>query len=144
MILPIAYIHSCQFFSSSFKCGNGSRMTSLFWHTSAYILLNLGIRTVHYLFLINAIWNIFKPYTLYCISLGRCCFWLKTRVIIEISKNPSKNPVNVAWFSFDWSKKNYFFWKKKYKMAVSKKQCFSKSPILNIFCENFMDRFLGW
>ena len=33
--------------------------------------------------------------------------------------------------------------KKIFKMADSKKQCFSKLPTLNIFCENFMDWSLG-
>ena len=36
-----------------------------------------------------------KCSTLCCISLGRCCFGLETRVIIKISKNPSKYPINV-------------------------------------------------
>ena len=35
--------------------------------------------------------------------------------------------------------KKIFLWKKKIKMANSKKGHFSKPPILNIFCENFMD-----
>ena len=39
-------------------------------------------------------------------------------------------------------KKN-FFWKKKFKMADSKKQRFSKSPILKIFSRNFHRLVLG-
>ena len=32
-----------------------------------------------------------------CISLGRCCFVLKTKVINKISKNPSKYPTGRFW-----------------------------------------------
>ena len=42
--------------------------------------------------------------TLCCISLGRCCFGLETRVIIKISKNPSKYPLNVDCFSLKQKK----------------------------------------
>ena len=50
---------------------------------------------------------------------------------------------NKLWLVFMRKKqKKIFFWKKKFKMADSKKQRFSKLPILNIFCENFMDRSL--
>ena len=34
------------------------------------------------------------PHTLCCISLGRCCLGLETRVIIKISKNPCY-PINM-------------------------------------------------
>ena len=40
-------------------------------------------------------------------------------------------------------KKNFFFRKKKFKMADSKKQRFSKSPILKIFSQKFHRWVLG-
>ena len=58
-------------------------------------------------------------YTLCCISLGRCCFGLETRVIIKIWTHPCY-PINVDWFSLGWSKK--------IKMADSKKTEIFNSP----------------
>ena len=47
---------------------------------------------------------------------------------------------NKSWLAFIGKKQNKKFFEKKIKMADSKKkQCFSKLPILNNFCENFMD-----
>ena len=40
-------------------------------------------------------------------------------------------------------KKKNFFWKKKFKMADSKKAHFSKSPILKIFLQKFYRLVLG-
>ena len=48
-----------------------------------------------------------------------------------------------ANFCLDEGKKKLFFEKMKFKMADLKKGHFSKSPILNIFCENFMERSLA-
>ena len=42
--------------------------------------------------------------TLCCISLGRCCFGLITRVIIKFSTNPWYS-INVDWFSLEWRQK---------------------------------------
>ena len=80
--------------------------------------------------------------TLQAEMFGRTDFWLETRVIIKILKNPCY-PMNFDWFSLGWSKKKFFFWKTKLKLPDSKKVCFSKSPILKNFCEYFMDWSLG-
>ena len=50
---------------------------------------------------------------------GRNVFWLETRVIIKISSHPWY-PRTFDWFSWGWSKKNFFL-KKRSKMANSKK-----------------------
>ena len=41
-------------------------------------------------------------------------------------------------FHGDEAKKKFFFWKKKFKMADSKKAHFAKSPILKIFSRKFL------
>ena len=48
-----------------------------------------------------------------------------------------------ADFHGNEAKKIYFFWKKKFKMADSKKAHFSKSPILKIFSRKFLRFVLG-
>jgi hypothetical protein len=42
--------------------------------------------------------DVLRIYTLCCISLGRCCFGLETRVSIKTLKSPCY-PINVDWFS---------------------------------------------
>ena len=71
-------------------------------------------------------------YTLYNAILRIARNFLETRENIKISTHPYYH-INLGWFSWEWSKKKYFFSKKKFKMADSKKAHFSKSPILKIF-----------
>ena len=65
-----------------------------------------------------------------------------TFALIKILTHPCK-PVNFGLFSCEKSKKKIFFRKKKFKMADSKKQRFSKSPILKIFSRKFHRLVLG-
>ena len=81
--------------------------------------------------------------TLCCICLGGCCFGLKTRVIIKISKNPCY-PINLDLFSWEWSKKFFFFLKKKIQNGRLKKTEFFNYPQkLSNCCQNFTDWSLG-
>ena len=59
-------------------------------------------------------------------------FWLETRVILKISTHSVLN-IQEHLTDFHGNEAN------KIQMADSKKLSFSKSQILNIFCENFMD-----
>ena len=65
--------------------------------------------------------------TLCCISLGRCCFGLETRVIIKISKNPSKYPINVTSFHWDEAKKKKKKIEKKVQNGRLKKTMFCQT-----------------
>ena len=49
----------------------------------------------------------------------------------------------LSTYTLRWSKKNIFFWKKKFKMADSKKPHFTAPPILNIFSWKFHGLVLG-
>ena len=83
-----------------------------------------------------------RLHTVYLILLHNPSFLLEIRVIIKISKNPCY-PINVDWFSLEWSKISFFFEKKKYKMADSKKTYCPAPPILNIFSWKFHGLVLG-
>ena len=71
-------------------------------------------------------------HTLYNTILRTARNFLETRENVKISTRPFYH-INLGWFSWEWSKKKFFFSKKKFKMADSKKAHFSKSPILKIF-----------
>ena len=81
-------------------------------------------------------------HTVYLILLHTPSFLVEIRVIIKISKNPCY-PINVDWFSLEWSKKKKKNSKKKFKMADSKKPHFPAPPILNIFSWKFHGLVLG-
>ena len=73
---------------------------------------------------------------------GGSDFWLETRVIIKILKKMIPHmKLNVVFIGEKQKTKNFL--KNKIKMADLKKGHFSKSPILNIFCENFMEQSLA-
>ena len=57
--------------------------------------------------------------------------------------DPSILPYKFGWFSWEWGKNYFFFSKKKFKMADSKKAHFSKSPILKNFLRKFQRLVLG-
>ena len=58
--------------------------------------------------------------TLYNATLRIARNFLETRENIKISPHPF-NHINLGWFSWKWSKKKFFFSKKIFKMADSKK-----------------------
>ena len=64
-------------------------------------------------------------YALYNVLLSIARNFLETRESIKISTHPFYH-VNLDWFSWEWSKKKFFFWKKKSKMAVFQKWPFFK------------------
>ena len=68
----------------------------------------------------------FWPPKLCCISLHRCCFRLKTRVIIKISTHPC-DPINVDWFFHE----DFFLKKKNQNGPLKKTEIFNSlnSPI---------------
>ena len=66
-----------------------------------------------------------KKCTLCCICLHRCCFGLEVKVIIKISTHPFF-PRNFDWFSWGWSKKDFFFFLKKH-------QCRSTNTVVRLF-----------
>ena len=63
--------------------------------------------------------------TLYNAILRIVRNFLETKENIKISTHPFYH-VNLDWFSWEWSKKKIFFWKKKSKMAVFQKWPFFK------------------
>ena len=67
---------------------------------------------------------------------------LETRENIKIESH-SFYHIICDRFSWGSSKKKFFFLKKKSKMADFQNRRFSKSPILNFFCENIMYWSLG-
>ena len=80
--------------------------------------------------------------TLYNAILRIARNFLETRENIKILTHPFYH-INLGWFSWEWSKKKFFFSKKKFKMADSKKAHFSKSPILKNFSRKFLRLVLG-
>ena len=64
--------------------------------------------------------------TLYNVKLRIARNLLKTSEIIKISTHPFYH-TNLDWFSWEWSKKKFFFQEKKFKMAD-----FSKWPFFKI------------
>ena len=56
-------------------------------------------------FFSNATSNRLVPHTLFCVSLRRCCFGLKTRVIVKISTHPCY-PTTLTDFHEDEAKKS--------------------------------------
>ena len=62
-----------------------------------------------------------NTYTLYNAILRIARNFLETRENIKISTHPFYH-INLGWFSWEWSKKNFFFSKKKFKMADSKRK----------------------
>ena len=83
-----------------------------------------------------------KIHTLYNAILRTPRNFLETRENVKILTHPFYH-INLSWFSWEWSKKIFFFSKKKFKMADSKKAHFSKSPILKIFSRKFLRWVLG-
>ena len=81
-------------------------------------------------------------YTLYNAILRTARNFLETRENVKILTHPFYH-INLSWFSCEWSKFFFFFSKKKFKMADSKKAHFSKSPILKIFSRKFLRFVLG-
>ena len=75
-------------------------------------------------------------YTLYNAILRIARIFMETRENITIWTNPFYH-INLGWFSWEWSQ-SFFFSKKKFKMADSKKAHFSKSPILKNFSRKFL------
>ena len=71
----------------------------------------------------NKFWP--NTHTLYNTILRIARNFLETRESIKISTHPFYH-VNLDWFSWEWSKKKFFFWKKKSKMAVFQKWPFFK------------------
>ena len=70
-------------------------------------------------------------YTVLFIFLSPPRFLLEIRVIIKILKKILvSHKLWLIWIRM--KQKKFFFWKKKYKMAHSKKLSFSKSPILKM------------
>ena len=64
-------------------------------------------------------------YTLYNAILRIARNFLETRENIKISTHPFYH-TNLDWFSWEWSKKKFFFWRKKFKMADFSKWLFFK------------------
>ena len=76
--------------------------------------------------------------TVYLILLHTPSFLLEIRVIIKISKNPCY-PINVDWFSLEWSKKKYFFFEKKIQNGRLKKtEFFNHHQKLSNFFASFL------
>ena len=75
--------------------------------------------------------------TVLCISVGPRPKRLETRVIIKISNHPVYH-TDLDWFSWKWSKKKLFFWRKKFKMANFQNGRFSKLPIFKKFSQKFL------
>ena len=69
-------------------------------------------------------------------------FWLETRVIIKSFKKMIPGMKTKVVF-IGKHKKCVFFEKSKSKWPTKKKAHFPSLPILNIFCENFMDWSFG-
>ena len=67
---------------------------------------------------------------------------LETRENIKIESHPFHHII-CDWFLLGWSKKKFFFLKKKSKMADFQNGRFSKSPILKIFLWKFHGLVLG-
>ena len=63
--------------------------------------------------------------TLYNVTLRIARNFLETRENIKISTHLFYH-INLGWFSWEWSKKKFFFWKKKYQNGRLKKSLFSK------------------
>ena len=78
-----------------------------------------------YFLLSITFWTYFERYTLYNAILRIVRNFLETKENIKISTHPFYH-VNLDWFSWEWSKKKFFFWKKKSKMAVFQKWPFFK------------------
>ena len=84
-----------------------------------------------------------KPITLYNAILRIVRNFPKTRENIKISTHLVYHR-NLDWFSWEWSKKNFFFLKKKNsKWLIFQNGRFSKSPILKIFSRKFYRSVLG-
>ena len=89
-----------------------------------------------------------KIHTLYNVILRIARNFLETRENVKILTHPVYH-MNLDWFSWEWSKKNFFFLKKKnqngwfFKMADFSKWPFFKMPILEIFSWKFHRLVLG-
>ena len=86
-------------------------------------------------------WMLHQRYvhTLYNAILRIARKFLETRENIKISTHPFYH-INLGWFSWEWSKKFFYFEKKNSKWPTQKKlvfqnRQFSKSAILNFFLE---------
>ena len=80
-------------------------------------------------------------------SPSKCLAWVKNCCHIWLDQNFDPSLLtNKLWLNFmgKKQKKNFFFEKKKFKMADSKKQRFSKSPILKKFSRKFHRLVLGF
>ena len=80
--------------------------------------------------------------TLYNAILRIARNFLETRESIKISTHPFYH-INLGWFSWKWSKKNFFFFEKKFKMADTKKLSFSTSSKAEQFLPKFHGLVLG-
>ena len=84
----------------------------------------------------------FFKHTLYNVILRIAKYFLKTRENIKISTHPFYH-TNLDWFSWEWSKKKFFFEEKNSKWPIFQNGRFSKSPILEIFSRKFHRSVLG-
>ena len=80
--------------------------------------------------------------TLYNVILGIARNFLETRENVKISTHPFYH-TNLDWFSWEWSKKKFFFDEKNSKWLIFQNGHFSKSPILEIFSRKFHRLVLG-
>ena len=89
-------------------------------------LLRTSVKPVHKCYLCTGFTEVLNNSgTLYNAILRIPRNFLETRENIKIWIHPFYH-INLGWFSLEWSKKKYFFSKKKFKMADSKKSSFFK------------------
>ena len=87
----------------------------------------------------NFIMKIYTVHTLYNVILRIVKNFLETRENIKISTHPFYHK-NLGWFSWEWSKKKKFFFKKKNsKWPTQKKLIFQNRQFSKFFRQNFSD-----
>ena len=112
------------------------------WYFLTFMFMETknAIRSTHF----NSLLGSFQTAnTLYNAMLRIARNFLETRENIKISTHPFYH-INLGWFSWEWSKKNIFFFRKKNsKWPTQKKLIFQNRQFSKFFRENLWDRSLG-